>query len=137
MVGRMTNTDRAAESTRGSSRRWLVEFVLIAIPAALVFSLIVVVFAAFYDHDLVRTLAESHRVELGWPLPWLHQDQSGYAWLFPSYLGLASPLENPTTMSLGPFLMDVLIVFAVVMAVVLPAALSVASVRRRLGLPRY
>lgn len=115
-------------------RRWLVEFVLIAIPVALVFSTTAVIFIAMKDRVLVRTEADLSRVEFGWPFAWLQQDQSGYGLALPPNRGVTSPLDNPTSLSLGPFLVDVLIVFAVVMAVVLPVALVIASVRRRLGI---
>ena len=68
----------------------------------------------------------------GWPLVWVQQDHSSYEPPLPMRLGLSSPWENPTSVSLGSVLVDVLVVFAVLSAVVLlAAALMIALVRRR------
>ena len=65
----------------------------------------------------------------------VRQDQSSYGPPLLTHLGLSSPWENPTSVSLGAVLVDVLVVFAVVSAVVLlAAALMIALVRRRAGI---
>lgn len=97
----------------------------------------VVLVTALTDQVLVSSRADQRSVEFGWPLVWVQQDQSSYDPPFPTHLGLSSPWEHPTSISLGAVLVDVLFVFAVVSAVVLPAAaLTVALVRRRVDIRR-
>ena len=97
----------------------------------------VVLATAMNDQVLVSSRAELKTVDLGWPLEWVHQDQSSYDPPFPTHVGLSSPWENPTSVSGTAFLVDALIVFAVVAVVgLLLCAFSVAlwgqirSVRR-------
>jgi hypothetical protein len=121
---------------RGSHHRWLVVAAL-GIPVAFFFSLTVVLVTALTDQVLVSSRAYLRSVEFGWPLVWVQQDQSLYDPPFPTHVGLSSPWENPTSVSLSALLVDVLFVFAVVSAVVLlAAALRIALVRRRVGIRR-
>ena len=94
----------------------------------------VVLVTAFTDQVLVSSKADQRSVEFGWPLVWVHQDQSWYDPPFPTHVGLSSPWEHPTSVSVGALLVDVLFVFAVVSAVVLlAAALMITLERRRVG----
>jgi hypothetical protein len=54
-------------------------------------------------------------VDLGLPKPWVHQDQSSYDPVVLSSRGLASPWENPTSASFGPFLGDMALLFVVLL----------------------
>jgi hypothetical protein len=133
----MTVTDDDMETEPGSQYRWLIALAAFGILAAFVFSLTVVLVSVLSDQVLVSSKADLRRVEFGWPLVWVHQDQSSYDPSFPTHLSLASPWENPTSVSLGAVLTDVLFVFAVASAVVLlAAALMIALVRRRVGIRR-
>jgi hypothetical protein len=49
----------------------------------------------------------------GYPLGWLAQDQSRYDQPFPWNTSFTSPWENPTSVELGPLMIDVLVVYAV------------------------
>ena len=133
----MTMIEDAAETQRGSRHRWLVALTAFGIPMAFVFSLTVVLVTALTDQVLASRKADLRSVDFGWPLVWVHQDQSSYDPPFPTHLGLSSPWENPTSVSLGAVLVDVLFVFAAVSAVVLlAAALMFTRVRRRVGIRR-
>lgn len=104
---------------------------------AFLFSMTVVLVTALTDQVLASRKADLRSVDFGWPLVWVHQDQSSYDPPFPTHLGLSSPWENPTSVSLGAVMVDVLFVFAVVSAVVLlAAALMFTRVRRRVGVRR-
>lgn len=83
------------------------------------------------DHDPVATRAGLHSVDLGWPLVWLHQDQSFLDPPLPYRMALASPWEHPTQVSGAAFLVNVLTVFTVVLvAGLLLCGLAVALARR-------
>lgn len=117
----------------GSQHRWLVALAVFGIPVALLFSMAVVLVTALTHQVLVSSRADLRSVEFGWPLVWVQQDQSSYDPPFPTQLSLSSPWENPTSVSLGAVLADVLFVFAVSAVVLLAAVLMVTRVRRRLG----
>ena len=123
----------ATETERGPRHRWLAALAAFGIPVAFLFSLTVVLVTALTDRILVTSKADLRSVEFGWPLGWVHQDQSAYDPPFPTHLGLSSPWENPTSVSLGAVLVDVLFVFAVSAVVLLAAVLMVTRVRRRVG----
>lgn len=93
-------------------RRWLPMLVAFGSMPALLFSLIVVVALAVTDTDVVKTRADQRSIDLGRPFVWFHQDQTGYDPPLPTHLGLSSPWENPTEVSLAGMLLDVLVVFA-------------------------
>jgi hypothetical protein len=71
-------------------------------------------------------------VRYGMPIPWVHQDQSSLAPPRPSQAGFVSPWEYPTSFSTTVFVVDVVLVFAAVLAVL--ALLVLAS--RQLRPPR-
>jgi len=129
---RMTPTEDAGESERGSRHRWLIALVAFGTPAALLFSLTMALVVAMNDHVLVSDRAGLKSVDLGWPLVWIHQDQSSSDPPFPTHVGVLSPWEHPTGLSLDAFLVDALAVFvAVGSGALLVGALVAALVRRR------
>lgn len=126
----MTTTAEVAEAEHVSKSHWLVVLAAFGVPAAFLFSLIVVVASALSGEVLVDNRADLHSVDFGWPIAWVHQDQSSLDPPLPFALGFTSPWEHPTTVSPGTFLVDVLVVFAVVgVLVLLTAALVIALVR--------
>jgi hypothetical protein len=88
------------------------------------------------DGELVRTGADRRSVDVGRPFVWVHQDQSGYDTPLPTHLGLSSPWENPTSVSLDVFLVDVLVVFLAVGGCVLVTAAFMTTLGRRRGAVR-
>ncbi|MET0953303.1 MAG: hypothetical protein ABWX57_08435 [Aeromicrobium sp.] len=130
----MTLIEDATETERGSQPRRLVALAAFGIPVAFLFSLTVVLVTALTDQVLVSSRADLRGVEFGWPLVWVQQDQSSYDPPFPTHLGLSSPWEHPTSVSSGAVLVDVLFVFVVSAVVLLAAALTIALVRRRVGI---
>ncbi len=106
-------------------------FVALAVPVTFLFSLVVVVMSAWNGKVTVGGRADLHRVDFGWPVAWVHQDQSSMDPPFPSALSFNSPWEHPTTVSPAAFLGDVLVVFAALgVLVMLTAALTATTVRR-------
>ena len=126
----------ATETERGPRHRWLAALAAFGIPVAFLFSLTVVLVTALTDQVLASRKADLRSVDFGWPLVWVHQDQSSYDPPFPTQLSLSSPWENPTSVSLGAVLADVLFVFAVSAVVLLAAVLMITRVRRRVGIRR-
>ena len=96
-------------------------------------SMLFVLTSPLSDQDGVASRKELASVDLGMPMPWLHQDQSGYDPPLPDQLGPASPWENPTSISLGVLLADVAMVFVILTLVLwlLAAAISTATSSRR------
>jgi len=128
----MAPIEDATETERRSPHRWLLALVAFGTPGAFLFSLTVVLVAAMNDQVLVSSRLDLKSVDLGWPLVWIHQDQSSSDPPFPTHRGVLSPWENPTRLSLDSFLVNALVVFAAVaVGVVLTAALVVTLVRLR------
>jgi hypothetical protein len=69
--------------------------------------------AALFDHVTVAAQDGLSRVVFGYPLGWLAQDQSGHSPPFPANTSFISPWENPTSVELGPLMVDVLVVYAI------------------------
>ena len=100
---------------------------LLAARGALAVAVLFVVVSPLLDEDSVASQHDQASVDLGLPMPWLHQDQSAYDPPLPTQLGPASPWEDPTSISLGTFLVDVAVVF---FAVALVLGLLVAAFSR-------
>jgi len=92
-------------------------------------SVLVVVGTGALGGDRVADGAELADVALGWPVPWLHQDQRGLDPPLPYRAGPASPWDNATRVDAGSLLVDVLLVLAA--GVVVGAAVRTAVGRRR------
>ena len=92
------------------TRRWRGAAALagLALVSALVASVV-----ALFDHVTVANLDGLSRVAFGYPLKWLTQDQSALDPPFPARTSPASPWENPTSVEVGPLIVDVLVVYAV------------------------
>ena len=101
----------------GRGRRRLVVVVLAAL-SILAFSVLLVVGLALTDTDRVSTAADQRNVDIGRPLAWVHQDQSGSTPPLPTDLALSSPWEAPTGVAGVALLVDVLIVSALTVVVV-------------------
>lgn len=93
-------------------------------------SLLTVVLLAGVDTERVLEPSGGAHVELGLPLPWLVQDQTSVDPAYPTDLGLASPWEHPTDISLPLLVLDVLLT-ALVLLVLLAAARSVVRAATR------
>jgi len=76
------------------------------------------------DLDDVARTSDMASIDLGLPVPWVHQDQSGLDPAGLSSRGLASPWEHPTSVSYGPLLADVALLLVVLL--VLTGLLTVA-----------
>ncbi|GAA4700837.1 hypothetical protein [Nocardioides conyzicola] len=106
----------------GGWRLWL------AGATVLVCAALVVLVAGGLDRETVRDKADQQSLDFGLPVAWIHQDQTALDPPFPARVSVASPLENPTDLSGLAFLVDLLVVLAVLGAGVL--------VVRRLARPR-
>jgi hypothetical protein len=135
----MTATTEVPESAQVSTSHWLVVLAAFGVPAAFLFSLGVVVSSALSGGVVVDRRADLRRIDFGWPIAWVHQDQTSTDPPLPRALGFSSPWEHPTTVSPLAFVVDVLVVLAAVcLLVLLTAALVVAiaqGLRRRPGGP--
>ena len=121
----MTTTEESTATVRGSQHRWRA-FAAFGTFLAFLFSLTVVLVTAMRDQVLVSSRADLASVDLGWPIVWVHQDMSAHDPPLPARLGFDSPWENPTNVSWGALVLDVLVVFAAVsLVVVLTTALTV------------
>jgi hypothetical protein len=92
-----------------------------------------VVVSPWLDEDRVASKHDQASVGLGLPMRWLHQDQSAYDPPLPTQLGPASPWENPTSISFGTLMADVVVVFlavALVLGLLVTALHGVRSSRR-------
>ncbi|GAA1141935.1 hypothetical protein GCM10009606_21760 [Nocardioides aquiterrae] len=87
--------------------------------------------AALEDRDLARTRHDLGSINLGWPLPWIEQDQRSQDPPLPHRMGLVSPWENPTGMSLPALAGNVLLVFAALALVGLMLAAVLHALARR------
>jgi hypothetical protein len=126
-----TSPEHDAGAAGRGGNRWLVVATAFWTIPAFALSLGILVAAALRDSDPVATRAGLRSVDLGWPLVWVHQDQSSLDPPLPSRLGLASPLEHPTHLAGAAFLGNLLIGFTVVLVVgLLMIALAVALARR-------
>jgi hypothetical protein len=76
----------------------------------------VAVFVALSDHATVDSRAGLRSVSFGWPFDWLTQDQTTSSPPFPIELSASSPWENPTGVALGAFVVDFLVVYAILLA---------------------
>ena len=131
----MTTTQEST-AIRGSQHRWRA-FAAFGIFVASLFSLAVVLVTAMRDQVLVSSRADLASVDLGWPIVWVHQDLSAHDPPLPAQLGFDSPWENPTSVSWGALVVDVLVVFAAVsLVVVLTTALTVILRGRSAGKSR-
>jgi hypothetical protein len=77
---------------------------------------VVAVFVAVSDHATVASRAGLRSVSFGWPFDWLTQDQRTLSPPFPTELSASSPWENPTSVALGAFALDFLVVYAILLA---------------------
>ncbi|WP_395695567.1 hypothetical protein [Nocardioides sp.] len=100
---------------------------LLAALGVLVVALLLVVGSPLVDTDVVADRQQQTSVNLGLPLPWVHQDQSAADPPLPTQSGLSSPWEHVTSISPGAFLLDAVVVFLVLALV---AGLAVALVGR-------
>lgn len=127
----MTAMTESPEAEQVSKSHWLVVLAAFGVPAAFLFSLGVVVLSALSSAVMVGSRADLHRIDFGWPIAWVHQDQrSTNPPRFPQAMGFISPWEHPTTASPLAFVVDVLVVFAAAgVLVLLTAGLVVASGR--------
>jgi hypothetical protein len=73
--------------------------------------------AALIDRTTVTSHEALGRVMFGYPLDWLAQNQTAMDPPFPATLSPASPWENPTSFALGPLIVDVLVVYAVLLVI--------------------
>ena len=128
------HTIEDATTTEGGTQHRRRAIAAFGVFVAFLFSLTVVLVTAMTDQALVRSRADLARIELGWPLDWVRQDQSSLEPPLPAKLGFSSLWENPTDVSWAAFLADVLIVFAATGVVVaLAAALILVRARRARG----
>ena len=73
--------------------------------------------AALVDRPTVTAHGALGRVTFGYPLGWLAQDQTALDPSLPARLSPTSPWENPTSVTFGPLLVDVLVIYAVLLVV--------------------
>jgi len=128
----MTAMTEASEVERVSKSHWLVVLAAFGVPAAFLFSLGVVVLSALSGEVMVGNRAELHRIDFGWPIAWVQQDQSSMDPAFPWAQSFNSPWERPTMVSPVAFLVDVLVVFAAVGVLSLLTAALVVAIGRGL-----
>lgn len=81
---------------------------------------------------LVATRAGMRSVDLGWPLVWVHQDQSSLDPPLPHSMALVSPWEDPASIAWAALVVNVLIVFTVVVVGGLLLRFLVVALTRRL-----
>lgn len=114
-----TSAPRAAASDRPRLLRRLAGLLALAVLAVLLLTLV----------DTVRVTGPDGRaeVELGLPLPWVAQDQSAVDPAYPTDLGVASPWEHPTEVSLPLLALNVLLT-ALALLVLLAAVRAVLRV---------
>jgi hypothetical protein len=106
----MEGLDFAVRAPAATIWQWVVAAVLVPIAG------VVAVFAAFSDHAAVASGVGLRSVSFGWPLDWLTQDQTTFSPPVPIELSAASPWENPTSVSLGAFVIDFLVVYAIALS---------------------
>lgn len=83
-----------------SDRTTVVPRFLVMAATGMAASLVLALLLIAVDRDKVQGESEMSHIELGVPVNWLQQDQSGLdPPAFPRNVGLASPLENETTVS--------------------------------------
>lgn len=109
---------------RPAGTRWI-RLVLLVFGAAIVLTLA----SPLVDYDEVGRKSDMASIDLGLPIPWVHQDQSSSDPGVLSSRGLASPWENPTSASFGPFLADVALIFVVLLVVTSLLAVTIGRVR--------
>ncbi len=123
----MTELQNRKQVEADVRRPWLRTLgVLAAAVFAVVFSVVLVLLTPWFGHPTVSDRADQQDVAFGMPIAWVHQDQSSLDPPFPWQTEFVSPLEHPTTVSAGAFLVDVLIVLA---AVAVLLGLLVVAVR--------
>jgi hypothetical protein len=93
-------------SRRAGSRSSRLRVVLI-LPVLLIGALAATLALTVHDTAVMHSRQELTRASFGMPLPWLHQDLAKLsATSYPFQASYDSPLENPTSASLLPFLAD-------------------------------
>ena len=112
-------------------RSWLLALVAFGVPVAFLFSLVFVVMEALSQPVLVGRRRDLASVGFGRPLVWVHQDLTSTDPPLPGTVGLDSPWEHPVQVHGVAFLLDLMIVFAVVAVVVLVVAAALVAFRRR------
>jgi hypothetical protein len=106
----MEGLDFMARRRAVKTWQWVVAATLAPWAAALT------VFAAIVDHATVDSRAGLRSVSFGWPFNWLNQDLTAMSPPFPIELSADSPWENPTSVALGAFVVDFLVVYAIVLS---------------------
>lgn len=106
----MTMVDSSGDVTTRTTWRWTAASTVFALVAVLV-----AVVAAFVDRATVTAQGAMGRAMFGYPLNWLAQNQTSADPPFPATLSPGSPWENPTSVALGPLVLDVLIVYVVLL----------------------
>lgn len=91
---------------------------LLVVVAVLSVAVLLALGSPLIDHDSVANKRDLASVDLGLPMPWLHQDQSVYSPPLPAHLGPVSPWNNPTSISLGTLLADVALAFLAMAVIV-------------------
>lgn len=118
-------TRTMSERTRETNRRhW------ITAAGLLILSALVVVWMAFRDTVTVENRADLRDASFGWPPSWLNQDLRILDPPFPWDVAPVRPQETTTSMALGAFAIDTLLVFSALAVVV---ALVVVLSRRMSG----
>ena len=92
-------------------------------------SVLVVLVSPLVTSVRVAERAEQANLGFGWPFAWAHQDQSAMDPPLPRTLGLTSPWEHPTSVSVGAFAVSVLAVLVALLLVRL--SVSAAAARSR------
>jgi hypothetical protein len=111
----VTTVDASETAAPRRSRLKVLSSVVIGLVAV-----VVTVVVSLADRVSVTSHDGLGRVNFGRPFGWLSQDQSGLdPPRFPMVVRLASPWENPTHAALLPLVLDVLVVYAVLMALLL------------------
>ncbi|MCL8025915.1 hypothetical protein [Nocardioides bruguierae] len=113
---------------RSTGTRWI-RLVLLVVGAAVLLTLT----SPLLDDDDVVRESDMASIDLGLPMPWLHQDQTGYDPSVLSSRGMVSPWENPTSASVGYFLADVALLFVVLLALTALLAVAIGRVRSSRG----
>ena len=125
------DTRMETAATRQTSRsRW---FLILGVPVAFLASLVVTAATAMGGHVVVDDRAGLRSVGFGWPLTWVRQDQRSFDPPLPWSMGFAPPLENPTDVSLGLLLLNVLALAVAIGVVMFVAGSILLAVARGIG----
>lgn len=129
-MGAVTSTGPVSRTEPDARRQRLTALAAVGTPLSFLISLTVVLGSALTGRVLVTGASDLANVDLGMPLAWVHQDQRSLDPPFPAYVGLSSPWEHPTGVSPIAFLVDLLVVSAVVgVLLVVVTVLAVALLR--------